>query len=214
MRGVFLFFRVFIFLLLCGLGRPLQTYLSCSAPCVYPGKVLSRVWEETGTATRTLGPGEYVTERALDAEHALSYAFSFRLGEGSKLRWHDCCYRATFDVTGVTLGETHLALPLGTGVHRVEVGPPHAHCLRLDGQWLALPPGPAGKGFELLNKGQGEVELSDWLLERPTRLRPGLPPREAPQTAEELRHRTKVWARYFIYSEAPPPRAICPPGKR
>lgn len=206
--------RVLIFLFLCGLGVPLQAYLSRTVPCVHLGEVLSRVWEETGTETRTLGPGEYVTERALDAEHDLAYAFRFRLGEGSSLRWHDRCYHATFDATGVTLGEIHSALPLGEGVHRVEVGSPVDPYLLLDGQRLELLPGPAGKGFELHNAGQGEIELSDWLLERPTYLRKGLPPREAPRTAEELLARTKVWARYFIYSEAPPPRTIRPQGER
>lgn len=185
-------------------------YLSECVPELSFENEITRVWWEREAESIVLKENEWVSPGRDYWMQGYNIAYTFRLSEGAVLKM-------LYDCAQVTLREADLRAAEAAGGAPADA--PHTFSIGYDGDELCLLDGKplpagclrekAGKGVHLKNEGTGEIALSDlrvefprWRYPRPTETR------EAPRTTEELLYRGKIWARYFIYSEAPPPLPI------
>ena len=182
-------------------------YLSECVPDVSFEHEITRVWWGRDAESIVLKENEWVSPGRDDWETGYDYTYTFRLSEGAVLSmWYDC-HRVTITEADLRAAESAGGAP-AEGSHTLWVGYGSDAFFLLDGKPL-----PAschriltGKEVHLKNVGTGEIALSDLRVEFPQWRNPRpLKTREAPRTTEELLDRGKIWARYLIYSEAPPP---------
>lgn len=185
-------------------------YLSECEPDVSFEHEITRVWWGRDAESIVLKENEWVSPGKDYWETGYNYSYTFRLSAGAVLFM---AYDG--DLMTITEDDLRTAESAGgapaEGTHTVNAGfdtkefyllddkPLPAHCLR----------NTCEKGVRLKNIGTGEISLSDLRVEFPQWRNPRpLKTREAPRTTEELLYRGKIWARYFIYSAAPPPLPI------
>ena len=183
-------------------------YLSVCVPDTSFEHEITRLWWGRGTESTVLKDREWVSPGRDYWEQGYDIAFTFRLSGGAVLSMRYDCYRMT--ITAEDTAEAAGEAP-AEGEHTLRVGYGAEEFCLLDGK--PLPPRclrqAAGKGVNLKNEGTGEISLSDLRVEFPPWRNPRpLETREAPRTAEELLYRGKIWARYLIDAEAPPPLPI------
>lgn len=185
-------------------------YLSECVPDVSFDHEITRVWWGRDAENIVLKENEWVSPGREYWETGYDYTYTFRLSEGAVLFMAYDGFLMTISEDDLRTAESAGGAP-AEGRHTLCAGydmkefylldgkPLPAHCLRSTG----------GKGVRLKNTGTGEIALSDLLVEFPQWRNPRpMETREAPRTKEELLYRGKIWARYLIYSVAPPPLPI------
>ncbi len=202
------FMRFLIALLSLYLCLVAFEYLSECVPDTSFDHEITRLWWGRGTESVVLKEKEWVSPGGDYWEKGYDIAFTFRLSGGAVLSMKYDAYRMTIaaedpaEIEGGHPAEGEHTLRVGYGAEEfclLDGKPLPSRCLRK----------AAGKGVHLQNVGTGEIALSDLRVEFPQWRNPRpLATREAPRTAEELLYRGKIWARYLIYSEAPPPLPI------
>lgn len=184
-------------------------YLSECVPDTSFNHEITRLWWGRGTETTVLKEREWLTPPDHGyAEKGYDIRYTFRLTEGAVLEMQ--YFGSQIIITEADLCGAADASP-ADGSHTLDIGLGREELCLLDGK--ALPAccfrNKPGKGVCLHNAGTGEIVLEDLLVEFPQGRNPRpLNTREAPRTAQELLHRSRIWARYLIYSEAPPPLPI------
>lgn len=157
-----------------------------------------------------LNEREWVAPKDGYGEKGYDISYTFRLSEGAVLEM--LYYGSRVTVAEADLRAAEVAGgPPADGLHTFSIGCGRDEPCLLDGK--ALPARclrhEAGKWVQLSNRGTGKMALSDLRVEFPRWRNPRpLKTCEAPRTAQELLYRGKIWARYLICSEAPPPLPI------
>lgn len=185
-------------------------YLSECVPDVSFEHEITRVWWGRDAESIVLKENEWVSPGRDYWEQGYDISYTFRLVEGavlfmeyygSLMRITEEELRAAEAAGGAPAEGTH-TLWVGLGEKEfclLDGKPLPAHCLRHE----------KGDGVIVQNEGTGEIALSDLLVEFPQWRNPRpLKNREVPRTMEELLYRGKIWARFLIYSAAPPPLPI------
>lgn len=180
-------------------------YLSVCVPDTSFEHEITRLWWGRGTETTVLKEKEWLTPPDHGyAEKGYDIRYTFRLSEGAVLEM-------AYFGTQIIITEADLCASAGDGKHTLDIGMGRDELCLLDGKSLLACcfRNKPGKELCLHNAGTGEILLSDLLVAFPQWRNPRpLKTREAPRTAEELLYRGKIWARYLIDAEAPPPLPI------
>lgn len=186
-------------------------YLSECVPDTSFDHEITRLWWGRGTESTVLNEREWVAPEDGYAEKGYDISYTFRLSDGAVLEMLYYCSRVTLTEADLREAEAAGGSSAG-GAHTFTIGCGREDCPGLlDGKPLPARcfRRVAGKEVLLKNIGTGKIALSDLRVEFPRWRNPRpLKTRETPRTAEELLHRGKIWARYLIYSEAPPPLPI------
>lgn len=169
----------------------------------------SEKWEGRVADSIVLEEGQGFSDMSSFWEHPCDVSFTFRLEQGGSFLVKMGCVTVSVTESEIRNGSVCCRGEFAKSPHRLGLS---ESGLVLDGHVFdALQYGTGHKGFDIINTGKGALTLSEFWAEKllnPASRQKSLGIRSAPRTKEELLHRTLIWVRYFVYSEAPPPLLI------